>query len=1154
MITILTGRQTDPLQEKILDQAVSTYLKHPEQETFIIVPNHIKFTTEVNAINKVATAQGEAEATVKNLQILSFSRLAWFFLKDSQNKIPTVLDDAAAMMLLSQIINSHKDELLLFKNNHINNGLLKQLYQTLLDIKAGGTDLDEITQKELDQETTNKIHDLKIISNAFEKAIAEKFATKDEVQLQLNDYLSRIDNLKNTNFFFTGFSHFSLQESTTIKLLSQKANNLTLSFQTKSGAINKNAEAGDYDYIVQQTIRNLTSYFVSRNLTYHVKREAVKANPDMRELTNNIWAGNITGKNINLDNFIQLVQADSRYAEAYFVAHTIYQQVALGKYRYRDFLVLAPDLNEYETYLTPILRQNKIPFFNDLQQQMKYHPLVIAIEALNDLLKRPFSTNNMLTIMKTCLFIPDWYHSESEYIHDLDQLENFVLAHGINYSLWERPFANFVDAQVIRIDKQEKTIAKIDQLRSYFVDRIDNILQKLQAEKDNQKAITAFFEFLTDNGVPKQLDNWRQAASESGDLQAAQQPEQLWSLLLQLLQDYLLVNNEEFDLANFFDVLINGFKEANFAQIPSTLDAVNLSEMGMVQNDSYKQVFIIGATNNNLPQIDNTPGFLTSENLEQLNVNNPDDSYLEDHQLVNNLDQEYQFGRKLALAHDRIYISYPVLNTNNEQLLSSIYYQRLQAFVSKEFIQRDLPHSTNDVLSFITNPEASLGYFSFINDQNLHDNLLALTNKYLPTETDQVVKATEYDNIPENIGPDLAEQLYGNELNSSVSQLETYYENSFEYFLNYGLQLRPRFENQLGVVEAGNYFHETFDRLVKLLHERKLDLADISLEQLQELLLNVREVMRDEGRYRQLLNDPFNKFLFAGLDETTNVVAFNWKKSLTETPLRAQYSELSFGQHEKLKGLSFDLPGNKKVSLRGKIDRVDLAPVSNHVLGQVIDYKSSEHKFDLGLFDNGIALQMVSYLDVLTKNDRFFSKNERLALLGAFYQTVTRKVERLNSTTTFNSNLEIKPGIESAKAKLLYSGILVDDPELLREADPLLADGVSKSSLYKSLSVKKNGDFTLPKNVNFNEEQLQLLLRYDEYLIKHAANKILTGDIELNPYKQNNRTALQYSNYKDIFFFDAKLPQNKYHLIDSIDKNELLKHIRAVLEEGEQNG
>ena len=110
MIKILTGRQTDPLQEKILEEAVENYKNNPEYETFIIVPNHIKFTTEIKAINKLAKSKGQSETSVKNLQVLSFSRLAWYFLKEEEQGLPTRLDDAASAMLLGKIIKEKQRE------------------------------------------------------------------------------------------------------------------------------------------------------------------------------------------------------------------------------------------------------------------------------------------------------------------------------------------------------------------------------------------------------------------------------------------------------------------------------------------------------------------------------------------------------------------------------------------------------------------------------------------------------------------------------------------------------------------------------------------------------------------------------------------------------------------------------------------------------------------------------------------------------------------------------------------------------------------------------------------------------------------------------------------------------------------------------------
>ena len=1160
MINILIGRQTDPLQEKILDQAVQNYKHYPEYETFIIVPNHIKFTTEVRAINKLAVSEKKAETSVKNLQVLSFSRLAWYFLKDAEMGLPTRLDDAAAAMLLAQIIEQKRDELTLFKNVNVNSGLVKQLYDTILQVRDGNLDLDELDEKNLDLETKNKIHDLRIIYDAFTKEIAGKFSTKNEVQLQLNELLAKKRDLGNTSFYFSDFSHFSLQESLTIKLLMMCAKNVTLAFKTKIGEINPKAEAGDYDYVIQQTIKHLTDFMQERNLNYRVETTKLAPKQSSRELLNSLWTGTI-GQVANLKQ-VQLVKADSRYAEAYFVARTIYQQVALNNYRYRDFLILAPNLQEYETYLTPILRQNKIPFFNDLQQEMKYHSLVILIENIAELLTRPLQTQNLLAIMKTRLIIPSWYKDESPYVHDVDELENFVLAHGINHNLWKRDFTDYVDVSVIRLDQMPDEVAKINKLRQYFVSKITTLIEKMKKESNSQKAITLFFNFLTSNGVTQQLDKWRKDANDAGDLQQAQQPEQVWDLLITLLKDYLLINPNDFSIDAFFNMLINGFKEATFSQIPSTLDAVNLSEMGMIQTSGYKQVFIIGATSTNLPAIQKTPGFLSTENLQKLQQSFGEESYLEDNQQLNNLDQNYQFGISLALAQDRVYISYPILNASNEELEPSIYYDRLKNYGAPEFVQHDLPSKLQDILSFLTNPGASLGYLVYLNTiepSRAISNLLALTQKEIPDKTTAVIAASKFDNRPENIGSDLAEQLYGQNLNSSVSQLETYYENSYEYFLTYGLRLRKRFENEFDVIQAGNYFHETFDRLVKELNQKHLDLAKIDNAELEKLLNQARSKMMDEGKYAQLLNDPFNQYLFKCLDHTTSKVAHNWRKSLKDTPLRAKYSELNFGLGEKVKGLDFAVPnlaGNHKIDLRGKMDRVDLAPITGkkQFLAQVIDYKSSAKKFDLGMFYNGIALQMVSYLDVLAKNRQFFAGNDELSLLGAFYQTVTRQLDRLNSKELIGTDMQVKDSALDSKPKLMYTGLINNDPTLLTEAEPLLNENKTSSNLYAGLKTKAKGGFSLPSNRNFSADELKLLLEYDEDLIKSASSQILSGEIKLNPYRYGKGTsALTYSDYRDVFFFDSMLKQNKYHQITNLNKKELLTKIKEKLGKEDEN-
>lgn len=70
-------------------------------------------------------------------------------------------------------------------------------------------------------------------------------------------------------------------------------------------------------------------------MEYTVNSFPLSPKPTKREILNSLWTEAIS-KTDDL-NQVQLVKADSRYAEAYFVARTIYQQVALSNYRYHDF-------------------------------------------------------------------------------------------------------------------------------------------------------------------------------------------------------------------------------------------------------------------------------------------------------------------------------------------------------------------------------------------------------------------------------------------------------------------------------------------------------------------------------------------------------------------------------------------------------------------------------------------------------------------------------------------------------------------------------------------------------------------------------------------------------------------------------------------------
>ena len=146
--------------------------------------------------------------------------------------------------------------------------------------------------------------------------------------------------------------------------------------------------------------------------------------------------------------------------------------------------------------------------------------------------------------------------------------------------------------------------------------------------------------------------------------------------------------------------------------------------------------------------------------------------------------------------------------------------------------------------------------------------------------------------------------------------------------------------------------------------------------------------------------------------------------------------------------------------------------------------------------------------------------NSRLA--GALYL-------RLNNPTIKAAELK-KSSLDDLKLKEhQYKGILLNDPQLLRELDKSL----DKQAFLYPLKEYKNGKIKANKEALLvTPQQLDWLQNMNKELVINAGNQILSGDLKLNPYRlltgSNRRTGLDYSDFLDVFQFDNMLDQQNY--------------------------
>ncbi len=256
-----------------------------------------------------------------------------------------------------------------------------------------------------------------------------------------------------------------------------------------------------------------------------------------------------------------------------------------------------------------------------------------------------------------------------------------------------------------------------------------------------------------------------------------------------------------------------------------------------------------------------------------------------------------------------------------------------------------------------------------------------------------------YDDIlsDESIRAELAER-YGPAHVYSPTSLETYARCPFEYFLNrvINLQALPEVEPNLSAGDRGTAIHDilsTFYRQWRAAGKTRVN--PVSLVDATEMILRIATEELDTYSFQSPLWDA-TRILMLG-DRHTGPGYFErflaHETDESDSPLVPSLFEYSFGMG--ITGsddpLSSPSPvelvspdGERKVFIRGRIDRIDCTPDGNFL---IYDYKSGSQHPKTKDIEAGTALQLPLYLLA-------FGKITGNHGIGGGYYTIRREVDR----------------------------------------------------------------------------------------------------------------------------------------------------------------
>lgn len=1198
-LQFILGRANTDKRSVMLDEISDLLTENRDTKVFYLVPEHIKFDAEMTVLNELGNMEPFNQQEILGMmqvQVFSFSRLAWYLLQDTDLYVKPQLTQTGLSMLIRKLLLEYEDELTIYRGEVRKNGFVQKLSDLFFELRSGRISQDDLVQmiqqlgetpKEADFKL--KLQDIALIYRAFDEAVKGKYIETEDVLTTLIEKIQTSD-LSDTYIYLEGFYQFTAQEQELILALMQHTKKVTLSLTLDKAYGTEKPELLSLFRVTGTTYYKL--YQTARQNQVKIQLDKVITEKDSHycEELNQLetyWVDSNELSPVNLslqENFIQMDDcieiwgAENKQAEVDHVATEIKKLVASGRYRYKDILVLARNPEDYRTLLEPTFDKHHIETFFDSAEVMSHHPLSELLDALFAIKKNGWRYADVMRFLRTELFLPaaefelsadrevrvkQYIKQAAKFREAVDVTENVVLAYGYEGYQWTRkePWKytrfqydedNFQSDTDVMIEKTANTV------KEFLNGTLTPFFKRLDKAKTSMDAAKLVYQFLEAHGVPDQLLFWRDELIQENDLEGARRHEQVWQVFIQLLDEYVeVLGDQSFEEESFRDILTTGFENASYSMVPPTIDQVIFSGLAGARIGTAKVTFILGLTNTNLPIKAENKTMLTEEDRSLIDILlASEEKYLKPSVESQMAAEPFIAYQAFLDSSEKLYLIYPTSNDSKDTPKLSPYVQRIAQYF-KIPIQEKLADVISlaevtkaKVLSFVGSKEATMGQLLMVlrktQDQqgNLHP-FWQLLYRYFKTNSDtaasfsNLLNSLRRKNIPLPLTEDLAEKLYGKDLYLSVSQLESYYADPFTHFLTYGLKLRERDVFELSPAGTGEYFHEALDLLFKTLVNRDLSFQQLDPQAIEQITNEVLESLVNKGKYQILSASNRMQYIREQLGKTIQSVALAIGQQSRRTNMRNAQTEVLFGQIASQKGIegrTYDLENNRKLHLRGKIDRVDAMEINQKPYLAVVDYKSSQHKFDFKQAYYGLAMQMLTYLDIaLSHADELLGKKAYPA--GAFYLHIQNPFLKEDKLADDEKYLQ-------ERLKLYkMDGILLNELDLLDTID--LSVESSTSSLVYPFGLKANGE---PKK---NEklvtlDEIETLLKYNQQKIIHAGNNILKGDTRLSPIKERSPFISSVSGpLKAVSFFDAALyTENKYRRMEDLSKEEILERMK----------
>ncbi len=1153
-LQFISGRAGSGKTTFLIEQLKKRMLENPSENQILIVPDQMTYQME-RFLFKQTGFKG-----MMNIQVYSFSRVAWRVLQETGGLSRVFLTHSGMEMLVRQVVQEEAGELRLFGKASSKRGFYKELTSLFQELKQYEVELAELKQQSEeanDFAMREKLADISLIYERYQEKLFGKFLENEDYLRLLNEKMDKSPYAQNASIYFDGFDSFSKQEISVISKFMEVANQVQITLTTSKEAVAGQLNDFDMFELTRESLLQIRE--AANNLGIHEKSLVFLntnkrlQHPDLTHLEAT-WGQSRSAKYEGEISGIRLHQANNRHSELEGIAREVKRLVREENYHFSDCAILVRNMADYEETISSVFRAHKLPYFWDKKRSMAKHPLIEFIRSSLDALKLNWQYETLFQTVRTEFFFPI-EKDISIYRKKVDLFENYLLENGIfnrgrfmKSDKWtyrrirglETNVQTQTDAE-LEIEEQINEVRNLIQIPLLFLE------DKLHSAKTGKEYAESLFAYLEKLNVAERIELWRARADEEGLLELSREHEQAWHAVINLLDEFVeLLGDTVISLDDFIEIIQTGLESMEFSLLPPSLDQFVVTDMEHARLLEEKIVFAIGLNDGVFPKKVGDKGIISDEERETMTN---DGIALKPRSYQSLIQEEFIAYRVFTAASDRLYLSYPIADSEGKLLSASNYVRKIKTVfptLNEELYLSDPSLlSEKEQMEYIAGEMDALGFLTAQLQMYKQGYKIApiwwdVYNIFIKSKNKlalQVLASLNYHNDTTRLTEETATELFGDKIHASVSRMEKFFSCEFQHFAQYGLKLEERKTYQLQAVDMGEIFHGAMEWISAQLKERGIDWGALSENDCLTLANQAMTYLAPKLQHEILLSTKRMAYiqykLLHIILRATNVLNEQAKQS-TFRPLGL---EVDFGIGKSIPAMKIPLKGERELFLQGRIDRIDYASAEERNYLRIIDYKSSARDLQLPEIYYGLALQMLTYLDIVVTNAKKLVGNDADPA-GVLYFHMHNKL--VSADSPLDDEILEKELQKSFKMK----GIVLGDPLAVTLMDNSIKDG--GASLIVPAEIKKDNTLSA-RSKTASKEDFDSMRHFVRHKYQEAGNKILDGEVTINPYHLKETTPCNFCPFRSVCQFDPGSQSDKYRYLAS-EKPEVI--IQKMREEG----